>query len=132
MCFFGMTRKLYWRLRCDVVESDDLVVFIKLVRGDVPSDDLAEQTIHGASPKLDDWSVTGRFETGQPVQGAAMRAVGYRGVRCRPDECLNSLGPGLRTGLYADARCVTLTLATAGKAELFGYGLCGTLDPDAQ
>jgi hypothetical protein len=32
------------------VEGYDLIIFIKLARGDVPGDDLAEQTVHGQSP----------------------------------------------------------------------------------
>jgi len=62
--------EVHGRLRRDVVEGDDLIIFIKLVRGDIPSHDLAEQTIHGVSPAWERLgSVTGAFVAGQPLHG---------------------------------------------------------------
>ena len=48
--FFRDHQKVHRRGRADVVEGHDLIIFIKLARGDVPGDDLAEQTVHGQSP----------------------------------------------------------------------------------
>ena len=48
--FFRDHQKVHRRGRADVVEGYDLIIFIKLARGDVPGDDLAEQTVHGQSP----------------------------------------------------------------------------------
>lgn len=50
-------KKMHRRLRNDVVEGDDLFVFINLLRGNFPGHDLAEQTIHGISPALYDEAV---------------------------------------------------------------------------
>lgn len=54
---------MHRRLRGNIFECYDLVVFIELACRDIPSHDLAEQAIHGIPPgveRLD--SVTGRFE----------------------------------------------------------------------
>lgn len=50
--FFRDHQKMHRRLRADIVEGDDLIIFIQLARGDVSGDDLAEQTIHGPPPGL--------------------------------------------------------------------------------
>lgn len=54
---FRDDEKMHRRLRGDVVESDDLVIFIDLLRGNFPGHDPAEQTIHGVSPALYDKAV---------------------------------------------------------------------------
>ena len=46
-------QEVHGRLGRNIVEGDDLIVFINLVCGDVSRHDLAEQTIHGGSPGLD-------------------------------------------------------------------------------
>ncbi len=46
-------KKMHRRLRGDVVEGDYLVIFVNLLRGDIPGHDLAEQTIHGITPGLE-------------------------------------------------------------------------------
>ena len=44
----GDHQKMHRGLRPDIVEGDNLVIFIQLARGDVSGDDLAEQTVHGS------------------------------------------------------------------------------------
>jgi hypothetical protein len=61
-------QKMYRCLGGDVIEGNDLVVFIDPACGNLPSHDLAEETIHGVSPEIGTIdSVTGRFEPGQPA-----------------------------------------------------------------
>ena len=45
--FFRDHQKMHRRLWANIVKRDNLVVFIKLARGNIPGDDLAEQTVHG-------------------------------------------------------------------------------------
>jgi hypothetical protein len=45
-------QKMYGCLGSDVIEGNDLIVFINPMCGNLPSHDLAEQTIHGVSPEI--------------------------------------------------------------------------------
>jgi len=45
---FRDQQKVNGCLRRDIVKGDDLIVFIELARRNFTSDDLAEQTVHGA------------------------------------------------------------------------------------
>ncbi|MCY1206916.1 hypothetical protein D9M72_184990 [compost metagenome] len=43
-------QEVHGGLRRDIVEGDDVIVFIELARGNLPGGDFAEQTVHGNSP----------------------------------------------------------------------------------
>src|SRR6218665_1911256 len=65
-------QEVHRRLWANIVKRDNLVVFIKLARGNIPGDDLAEQTVHGLASggQKGSRSLTTRAVDGEHAYGA--------------------------------------------------------------
>jgi hypothetical protein len=67
---FRYDQKVHWRLGRDVVEGNNLVIFVNFLCGDTPGHDLAKQAVHGISPDSNDGQCSRAFFAGTATHGA--------------------------------------------------------------